>query len=113
MPNPTPIGPAPQLQATNNVNNNAVRQSSLQAALSRRPTSSATVIQLSAVPGGRGAADAAPARGRRRGGDLVLGGILAIVLLVACLGWEVLSRSHEASHAALEGPHDVVPAAVR
>jgi hypothetical protein len=103
--------------------NNAVRQPPPQAApsSSRRPThaSPATVIQLSASPGRKAdpaapaGAEAAPARRRSRGSDLVFGGVLAVILLIACLTWEVL-RDGEPSHAALDGArHGVTPAAVR
>ena len=95
---------------------NAVRQFSQETARAqprRVPSTaatSATVIQLSAVSGdgparsaGKpNAAGSAPS-GRRgsRGGDLILGGGLALLLLVACLTWEVLSQSHDPSHAAM------------
>jgi hypothetical protein len=66
---------------------------------------SATIIPLPAAAGTKpavaaekaGAMPEAPAARRgSRGGDLILGGVLAVVLLIACLTWEVLSRDHEA-----------------
>jgi hypothetical protein len=79
-------------------------------------SSSATVIQLSALSGANamdrpGAASAAsPARRGSRGGDLVFGGILALILLIACLTWEMLSDRDEPPHAALQGQTGYIPA---
>lgn len=84
-------------------------------------STSATVIQLSAVSGGGPARSAgkpnaagnAPFRRRgSRGGDLILGGGLALLLLVACLTWEVMSQSHDAPHATM-GDHRTFIEAVR
>lgn len=79
----------------------------------------ATVIQLAAVSGGgtldrQGTAATAsavtPVRGRSRGGDLIFGGVLAVILLIACLAWEMLADRGEAPHAALQGQSGVIPA---
>jgi hypothetical protein len=81
---------------------------------------SATVVRLSAVAGGGtidhlGTAAAAPptssTRRGSRGGDLILGGILALILLVACLAWEMLSDRDEPSQAALQGESSHLPVA--
>jgi hypothetical protein len=80
---------------------------------------SATVIQLSAVSS-RGSdpaqttqtrQNAPPARRGSRGGDLIFGGALALILLIACLTWEVLSVGKEEPHAAVQGTQRVfIPA---
>jgi hypothetical protein len=101
---------------------NAVRQQPSEIASSRRTiqasASSATVIPLPASPGrkagapGVAPADTAPRR-RSRGSDLVFGGVLAVILLIACLTWEVL-RDGEPPHAALQGAqHGATATAVR
>jgi hypothetical protein len=99
---------------------NAVRQFSQETAQARTrrvpstTSTSATVIQLSAVSGGGPAKSAGkpatagkptPARRGSRGGDLILGGGLALLLLVACLTWEVLSQGHDAPHATPQSDH--------
>ena len=75
-------------------------------------SNTATVIQLSAAPGGSranapGKAAPAPAvppvRRGSRGGDLIFGGALALILLIACLTWEMLSHGDEPPHAAYPG----------
>ena len=82
-------------------------------------TSSATIIPLSAISGGGavdrpGVATAAPpapaARRGSRGGDLIFGGLLALILLIACLTWEVLS-DREVPHASLQDQSAFAPAA--
>jgi hypothetical protein len=86
------------------------------------PVSSATVVQLSALSGGKtidrlGAATEVPPAPPRvrgsRGGDLIFGGILALILLVACLAWEMLADRHEPPHAALQGQSGSTVPAVR
>jgi hypothetical protein len=82
---------------------------------------SATVIPLSAVsgsgsaiPGGKSSATPNPPPRRRgsRGSDLIFGGTLAFILLIACVTWEMLSQGKEAPHAATEaGHHRFIPAA--
>lgn len=77
------------------------------------------MIKLSALPG-RSALDstgtattvppAEPTRRRSRGGDLVFGGVLALILLVACLAWEVLYDATPAPHAALQEQSARAPA---
>ena len=65
---------------------------------------SATIIPLSAVSGGRPgipdvrpsvAPDAPPRRRASRGSDLIFGGTLAFILLIACLTWEMLSQHRD------------------
>jgi hypothetical protein len=78
------------------------------------------VIELSTLPG-RGALErtgtagtvppAQPSRRGSRGGDLLFGGVLALILLVACLAWEVLYDTAPAPHAALQGQGALAPAA--
>jgi hypothetical protein len=83
-------------------------------------SSPATVIQLSALSGGKamdcpgaaiGTPPAPPVRRGSRGRDLVFGGILALILLIACLTWEMLSDRDEPPHAALQGQTGYIPAA--
>jgi hypothetical protein len=85
----------------------AVRQSSQEApAPSRRvpSISAATAVQFSVIPGGgtpeRGdepstSPDATAARRRSGRTELVFGGTLALILLIACLTWEVLADRDE------------------
>ena len=79
---------------------------------------SATVIQLSAVSS-RGSdpaqttqtrQNAPPARRGSRGGDLIFGGALALILLIACLTWEVLA-DREVPHASLQDHSGFIPTA--
>jgi hypothetical protein len=81
-------------------------------------TPSATVIQLSARPTGRGldrsgtvapAPVPQPSRRGSGGSDLLFGGILALILLIACVTWEYLSRPAEMPHAALNGSSAFTP----
>ena len=75
------------------------------------PSAPATIIRLSASPdersihraGAAAATKAPPPRRGSRGGDLMFGAILALILLIACLTWEVLSDRQEVSHAAVRG----------
>jgi hypothetical protein len=82
-------------------------------------STSTTVIQLSSVSGGGSArsagkpatnSNATPGRRGSRGGDLVLGGGLTLLLLVACLTWEVLSHGNEVPHALQTDHRAFVPA---
>ncbi|HEX2116696.1 MAG TPA: hypothetical protein VHM01_20005 [Alphaproteobacteria bacterium] len=75
---------------------------------------SSTIIPLSAVSGGRsaipgGKSSAAPnpppRRRGSRGSDLIFGGTLAFILLIACLTWEMLSQGTEVPHTAVESGH--------
>jgi hypothetical protein len=99
----------------------AVRRSSQEGpALPRRaPTAtSATVIHLSAISGGgaierKGETSRASERTNSRRGsggpNLLFGGILALILLIVCLAWEVLVDGKGVPHAAAQS--DAQPAA--
>jgi hypothetical protein len=111
-----PAGRPAEQQAINV--NHAVRQIPPEAAPAqshRAPsnvTASATIIPLSAASGGAsspsagkpaGAPNPPPGRRRSRSSDLIFGGTLALILLIACLTWEVLSHEREALHGTAEG----------
>jgi hypothetical protein len=57
-----------------------------------------------------GASPAQPVRRGSRGSNLVFGGILALILLIACLTWEMLSDRDEPPHAAPQGQTGYIPA---
>lgn len=48
-----------------------------------------------------------PHRAAARAGDLVLGGMLALVLLVACIAWEAMSGAAVKVQGALSGEGEV------